>query len=393
MKHRKPLMRLAGDNMVIGIKDLAKLFAITIVTCCAIFVCSLFLNYNIDIVGIKDEVITHQGMIMYDAQVASGKVVVGVSGGCLVITTVIMLVFCVKNYIDSHGKELGILKALGYSNFNVAKHFWIFGLSVFIGSVLGYIGASAYMPTFYEMQNKEGLFPQILPQFHFGLAICLLMLPTVLFAFLAVLYAFFKMKNPVIALLKETQKVRVKISRKDTKDLLFLTDLRKITLKRRKILVFFVGFSAFCFSSMTQMSMSMDDLSSETFSWMIISIGLILAFMTLLMSLTSVIKANAKTIAMMKVFGYSQNECSKSLLGAYRPVSYMGFAIGTAYQYILLRIMVDIVFADFENMPEYGFDYKALAISLVAFIIVYELIIYCYSRRIGSLSVKGIMLE
>ena len=99
--------------MVIGIKDLAKLFAITIVSCCAVFVCSLFLNYNIDVVGIKDEITTPQGMIMYDAQVASGKVVVGVSGDCLVVTTVIMLIFYVKNYIDSHGKELGILKALG----------------------------------------------------------------------------------------------------------------------------------------------------------------------------------------------------------------------------------------------------------------------------------------
>ena len=144
---------------------------------------------------------------------------------------------------------------------------------------------------------------------------------------------------------------------------------------------------------MTQMSMSMDDLASESFSWMMISIGLILAFMTLLMSLTSVIKANTKTIAMMKVFGYTEKECSASILGGYRPVSYIGFVVGTLYQYILLRIMVDIVFADYENMPVYSFDFKAMAITLVLFIIVYEAIIYCYSRRIGKQSVKAIMLE
>ena len=175
--------------------------------------------------------------------------------------------------------------------------------------------------------------------------------------------------------------------------LLIDCDLRKNTLRSRRILVFFVGFSAFCFSAMTQMSMSMDDLASESFSWMIISIGLILAFMTLLMSLTSVVKANTKTIAMMKVFGYSEKECSHSILGCYRPVSYIGFAIGTAYQYFLLRIMVDVVFADFENMSEYGFDYKALAISLVTFVAAYEFILYFYSRKIGKLPVKSIMLE
>lgn len=379
--------------MVIGIKDLAKLFAITIVSCCAVFVCSLFLNYNIDVVGIKDEITTPQGMIMYDAQVASGKVVVGVSGGCLVVTTVIMLIFYVKNYIDSHGKELGILKALGYSRFHVAKHFWIFGMSVLIGSVLGYIGAFVYMPTFYEVQNNKGLFPQMSPQLHLLLAFSLIILPTVFFMLLAVLYAFFKMKSPAISLLKEVQKVKVKISNDEKKEFPFLMDLRKNTLRSRKILVFFVGFSAFCFSAMTQMSMSMDDLASESFSWMIISIGLILAFMTLLMSLTSVVKANTKTIAMMKVFGYSEKECSHSILGCYRPVSYIGFAIGTAYQYFLLRIMVDVVFADFENMSEYGFDYKALAISLVTFVAAYEFILYFYSRKIGKLPVKSIMLE
>lgn len=379
--------------MLIGIKDLAKLLAITVVSCCAVFVCALFLNYNIDIVGIKDEIITPQGLIMYDAQVATGKVVTGVSGGCLIITTVIMLIFYIKNYVDSHGKELGILKALGHSNFSVAKHFWTFGLSVFAGSVLGYAGASLYMPVFYEVQNREGLFPQLLPKFHPGLAFCLLVLPTVFFTLLAVLYALFKLKKPVMDLLREVQRDKTKIGKGETRELPFLIDLRKNTLRSRKILVFFVGFSAFCFSSMTQMSMSMNDLSSDTFSWMIISIGLILAFMTLLMSLTTVIKANSKTIAMMKVFGYSWSECGKSLFGGYRPVSYIGFAIGTVYQYILLRIMVDIVFADYEKMPEFSFDYKALFISLGAFVVVYELIIYIYSVKIDKQSVKGVMLE
>ena len=95
----------------------------------------------------------------------------------------------------------------------------------------------------------------------------------------------------------------------------------------------------------------------------------------------------------MKVFGYSEKECSSSILGGYRPVSYIGFAVGTAYQYLLLRIMVDVVFADFENMPVYRFDCKAMVLTLVLFIAVYEGIIYCYSKKIGKQSVKSIMLE
>ncbi len=379
--------------MLIGIKDIAKLFAISIVTCCAVFVCALFLNYNIDIVKIKDEITTPQGMVMYDAQVATGKVTVGVSGGCLVATTVVLLIFYVKNYIDSHGKELGILKALGYSDINVAKHFWVFGISVFVGTVIGYAAAAVYMPTFYDIQNNMELFPKMQPEFHFFITFSLIAFPTVFFMLLAVLYAFFKIKSPVLGLLREAQNVKIKVSKADEGDFPFLTDLKKSTLKSRKILVFFIGFSAFCFSAMTQMSMSMDELSSESFSFMIISIGLILAFMTLLMSLTSVVKSNTKTIAMMKVFGYSQKECSGSILGGYRPVSYVGFVVGTAYQYLLLKIMVDVVFADLESIPEFNFNFKALAVSAVTFIAAYEIILYCYSRKISGQSVKSIMLE
>lgn len=379
--------------MVIGLKDTAKLFAISVIACCAVFVCTLFLNYNIDIAGIENEITSEQAVIMYEAIVLMGKVVTAVSGGSLVITSAIMLLFHIKNYIDSHGKELGILKALGYSDGKVAKHFWVFGLSVFAGCVLGYTGAFIYLPNFYKAQNKEGLFPELVPQFHMSLAVCLIVLPTVSFIFLSVLYAYLKMKSPVMHLLREAREGKVRVRKNETGDLPFLQDLKKGTLRSRKILVFFVGFSAFCFSAMTQMSMSMNQLASETFSWMIISIGLILAFMTLLLSLSSVVKGNDKTIAMMKVFGYSRKECSGSLLGCYRPVSYIGFAVGTVYQYALLKITVTFIFAEYEDMPEYGFDVPIMLISFAAFLITYEVILACYSRKIGRLSVKGIMLD
>ena len=44
-------------------------------------------------------------------------------------------------------------------------------------------------------------------------------------------------------------------------------------------------------------------------------------------------------------------------------------------------------------MPEYNFDFKALVITLTAFVITYELIMYLYSLRIKKLSVKSVMLE
>lgn len=362
--------------MVIGIKDTVKLIGISIIACCAVFVCSLFLNYNTDIVSVKDEITTEAGIAMYNAQVSTGKVTAVVSGGCLAMTSVVMLLFYVKNYIDTHGKELGILKALGYSNIKTAKHFWVFGLSVFVGCVLGYVLAFLYLPTFYELQNAEHLFPEIHIQFHPLLAFFLICVPAICFSVLAVIYACLRLRHPVLDLLKEKCEYKIKVRKTETKNMPFLADLTKSTVRSRKTLVFFIAFSAFCFSSMVQMSMSMKELSSQSMALMMITIGLILACITLFLSLSSVVKGNTKTIAMMRVFGYKHSDCSKAVLGGYRPFSYIGFVIGTIYQYVLLKIMVTIVFSDVENVPEYNFDFKACAITLVLFILTYEIAMY-----------------
>lgn len=382
--------------MIVGIKDSAKLFGISIIACCAVLVCVMFTNFQMDLAGIKDEVTSEPAATFYEAQLSTAKVVVAVSGGCLLITSVIMLIFYVKHYIDTHKKELGILKALGYSNMKIAKHFCVFGISVLIGALIGFGGAFLLMPLFYEVQNEDKILPEITIGFHPSLFFCFVLIPTAAFALLAVLYARYKLKKPVLTLLKDIPQPAKKIrNQKDAegKERTFTDDLKKSTLKSKKSLVFFILFAAFCFSAMTQMSFSMNDLASEMMGIMIILIGLALSFTTLFIAVTTVVHGNTKTIAMMRVFGYSRQECGKAILGGYRPFAYIGFAVGSVYQYVLLRIMVDVVFKDIENVPEYHFDFPAMLVSLAVFAAVYELIMYVYSERIKKISVKEIMLE
>lgn len=144
---------------------------------------------------------------------------------------------------------------------------------------------------------------------------------------------------------------------------------------------------------MMQMSFSMDELASVMMSVMIMSIGIVLACVTLLIATTSVMKANAKTITMLKVFGYEARECAGAVLGGYRPWAYIGFAAGTVYQYVLLKIAVEVIFADMEGMPEYGFDLPAMLGTLAAFVLLYEGIMRVYAKQMEQLSVKEIMLD
>jgi hypothetical protein len=389
-------MRSAGDDMVVGIKDAVKLIGISIIACCAVLVCTLFLNFYMDIAGIREEIISEQVLVFYEAQVSTAKVVSMVSGGCLLATSVIMMIFYIKHYIDTHKKELGILKALGYSDFKIAKNFWVFGSSVFIGTALGFSGAFLLMPSFYTLQNEDEILPEITIHFHPTLFVCFVVIPTVLFAILAVFYACYKLKKPVLMLLKDNLHISVKVRKRKAEkndDCLFIDDLKKNTLKSKKTLVFFIVFASFCFSAMTQMSASMKELSNAMMGVMIMSIGLVLACTTLFLAITTVIQGNTKTIAMMRVFGYSQRECCKALLGGYRPLAYVGFAVGTIYQYALLRIMVDIVFKDVEGVPIYKFDFPVMLISLAAFIVIYEIVMFIYSEKIKKISIKAIMLE
>lgn len=382
--------------MLVGIKDAAKLVGIFIIACCAVLVCTMFINYNMDIIGIKEIITSEQVMIFYEAQVSTAKVVSAVSGGCLLITSVIMLLFYIKHYIDTHKKELGILKALGYSNLKIARNFWTFGISVFLGTALGFIGAFLIMPSFYKVQNEDKILPDISIHFHPLLLVYLVIVPTVAFAILAVCYAWHKLKMPVINLLNDNSRNSSKVkNHKECKsgNSLFLDDLKKNTLRDKKVLVFFIIFASFCFSSMTQMAFSMKDLASFMMGAMIMLIGIALACTTLFLAITTVINGNTKTIAMMRVFGYSQKECCKAILGGYRPMSYIGFAIGTVYQYALLRIMVDIVFKDIQSVPAYKFDFPVMLISLAAFIVLYEIVMYTYSVKIRKISIKEIMLE
>ncbi|MCI8488030.1 MAG: ABC transporter permease [Clostridia bacterium] len=379
--------------MLINVKSLLKLFGVSIVMCCAAFVCTLFLSYNMDIAGIKDSLSSDAAVTLYNALITTGKVTAAVAGGYLVITSAVLLLFYVKNYIDSHGRDLGILKALGCSNMKTALRFWVFGLSVLAGCAAGFAAAYLYLPAFYKLQNAEKLFPDIAVKFHFSLFLCLVILPSAVFSLLAIFYAWYKLKKPPLELLKNAHEIKNKRNKQSDKERSFLSELRSNTLRGKKSAVFFIAFSAFCFSAMTQMSFSMKKLASAQMAFIMITIGLVLAFVTLFLSLSSVVKEHAKTVALLEAFGYTPKERSKAVLGAYRPVSYIGFAVGTLYQYGLLKIMMSLVYADIQNIASYGFDFVALAIFLPLFVAVYELMMFAYSLKIKKTSLKKIMTE
>lgn len=380
--------------MVISFKDSLKLFGIMIVVFCAVFVCTFFLNFYLDAIAIKDTVLPEQ-QVLYDAQLATAKVVCAISGGFLALIAMVMVVFYVKLYVDGHMRQLGILKAMGWSNSRIALRFWVFGLSVLIGCALGYGAGHIAMPFVYKGLTINTLNIEI--HFHWSLIVCLVLVPAVVYSLLSCGFAYLALRRPANDMLKERTEVKVKRRQekpaKGGKDRSFLVETCFKTLGRKKLLVFFVAFACFCFSAMVQMGASMKQLSTETMGLMILIIGIVLAVTTMFMAVTSLIRSNLKNVSMMKVFGYSVKECALSVFGGFVPFAFLGFAVGTAYQYGLLSLMVNIVFKDVGEMPDYGFNVPVFFITLACFIVLYGAVMVAYSYKLSKVSVKEVMLE
>ncbi len=383
--------------MIIRLRDSLKLFGVVIMCACAVLPCALFINSNKDTVLIKDSISNPADMALYDALIASGNAIIAIAGGALTLTTVVMQFFYIKNYIDARSEEFGILKALGYSDFRIAKGFWVFGFSIFTGTCIGLIIAYGMMPAFYrEMRDmKENPeFPEIIMHFYPELILILIVLPALVFMVTSVVYGMVKLKRPPLELIRGSKKVKIRKINQNDKEQPFLKDLRQGTVKSRRSLVFFIGFASFCYSCMLQMSMSMGDFASEMMAVMILIIGIVLAFTVMFIAVSTVIKQNRKSIAMLRVFGYSGKECGYAVLDGYRIPSLIGFIIGTLYQFGLLTVMVDLFFDEkAAEILDYGFDIPGLIIAAVSFIVIYEIFMRAFSAGIKRVSLKEVMSE
>ncbi len=377
--------------MIISPKDGLKLVGISVVSFCAVYVCTFMLNYYFDVLPLGTT-IPEQSYALYEAQLATAIFAASITGGFLGLIAAVMLVFYIKLYVDGHAKQLGIMKALGYSRERIAAEFYVFGLSVFVGCALGFGVGWASMRAIYDGMTIDGI-GEIAMTFHVGLLFALVFAPTAVTSVLSVLYAYVSLGRTVGELIRgKSEKIKDR-PLKSGKERPFLSEMLLRTLTAKKSLVFFVTFSCFCFSAMVQMGLSMEALAPKTMGYMILAIGILLAVVTMLMSTDSLVRGNSKNISVMKAFGYSLRDCAASVLGGYVPFALIGFGAGSVYQFGLLQLMVNVIFANVGSVPEYTFNVPVFFITLAAFVVGYAAVTAYYILKINRISVKEVMAE
>ena len=379
-----------------SIKDLYRLVVVSVISFCAVFVTNLFLNFYLDISLLDQTNWLPEIQAAYDAQVAISWLIASISGAVLSLTSMLLLFFYIRQFIDQHKPELGILKAMGYKNWEVARKFWLFSLPIGLGTGVGYFSSFAMMPHFYQLRNQSGVLPEITIMQHWSLFLFLVVLPTLAFTALAVLCASYYLRLPALDLLKRVSSSQKSPKRKATKkirkDRPFLKDFSASLLWSRKLLIFFVIFGSMCFSAMIQLSYGMKELTDEIIQSMMMSIGTVLSVAILYLSLGVLLQENQETLAIMKVFGYSKNECHKSLFAPYRFLAFLGFVLGTGYQYGIMQLLLRLMEKSIAQKVEYDFDFGVCLITLLVFTLVYESFIYLSSRKIDQLTIKQVML-
>lgn len=375
--------------MIISLKDGAKLFGIAAVIACAAFVSTFFWNYYLDAVDLKD---TLQGdtLTLYNAQLLSAQLTNLIALLGLGLIAVAIAVFYVGLYVENHASSFGILKALGYSDGRIARDFWVFGLSGLVGGAVGHGAGYAFAPLVYEMMAKD-LFT-VPMHYHFEITLCWVLVPAIVMAGVSILCAFLKLRTPVHLLLKgKAEKVGKR--KPASSDCPFLRDMTWAMPASHKLLTFFVAIASWCYGSMLQMGWSMKDLSSVAMGVMMLVLGILLAVIALVLAFTSLCRANRKSVVLMRAYGYTTFECSRAVFWGFRPFAYLGFAVGTAYQYGLLRIMLDFVFNGVEGVPDYSFDVGAFFVTLVTFAVFYELATLYFTYRMCKTNVRQLSQE
>ena len=380
--------------MIAQLKDLRKAIAVVIVSFCAVFITTLFSNLYLDLKGLDITGFNIMQKKFYDAQLIVSKFVVIITGTVLSISAAVMLIFYIKQFIDDSKHKIGILKAQCYSNNFIASKFSIFGILVFLGSLLGYGSSHLFMPKFYESRNTDNILSELTINFHPQLLLIMVILPSLLFLVISIVYVLFNLNVPTINLLKQINSTNKKIRKRRFRQYKnFFKELRATVLFSNKTLLFFVIFAALSFSSMIQMAFGMRDFVDGTIRIMMMVIGVILSLSILLISLEVITNSNVKNISILNIMGFSKSECSKIVLSGYRVVAYIGFVLGTVYQYFLIRTLLKVLSEKLDSETTYNFDLISVIGSLIAFVLIYEIFILYYSNRIKDLNVKKIMME
>ncbi len=374
-------MKLGGSHMV-QMKETFKSVGIILICFCIAFLETLFFSYSRDLKALDVSALSIEQQALYDAQLSMCLMMHVISFCILGGFGFVLLFFSIERYIEENKQNMGLLKALGYHNKEIAISFSKFAIPTCIGCAAGYLLAIAFSKLFYKEMNGD-ILPGFTFQFHFDILLLLIFLPTILVLIFSIFIAVLKLRRPPLDMINDLEKNRKSKACKEVNP--YLKQLKRTVLKNHKLLVFFEAFSVICFASCIQMSFTMKKQAntSALLFWMMFGIGLLLGITILFLAFKFIYKGNIKYILILKAYGYSNKECRNAFYSSYHVVSLIAFIIGTIYQIGLLSMMFQVFSKTIEI--KYRFDWLGFLYSILIFCTVYGFIFVYYHFKIKKM--------
>lgn len=126
-------------------------------------------------------------------------------------------------------------------------------------------------------------------------------------------------------------------------------------------------------------------------SIMLFLCGLIIGTTVLLLAIFGVISSYKKYIAIMKIYGYSEKECSYAVLDGFRGISIIGFLISIPYTYLLATIMFSWISMTSDMIYPVEFNLQSVIVCFLLTMAITEIIIRITKRKVTGISFKEVM--
>ena len=183
----------------------------------------------------------------------------------------LLLIMTIFNSINTEAPRLGVMKALGFSNFEISRKYFLFFFMIFLPCAIGYGLGFWLLPYFSSIMLSDMALPVSRANINYIIAAILVFVPAAVFSVLAYLVSILKVRKPALELIRSGGKKRENwIVRRINKGITtgnYLTGIRKTVLYSRLFVLFFVIFGGFALGVQIQFAFTMynmtDSLTSE----------------------------------------------------------------------------------------------------------------------------------
>ena len=229
---------------MVSFKTTIKSIGVIIICFSAVFLETLFLSYQMELLKLDTTGFNELQKNIYNANLDMCNMMNIIDALVIGLFSFILLFFSIERYVDENKSNMGVLKALGYSNNKISLSLMKFALPVFIGCILGYICAVCFSKIFFDAMNNGKEFGVDI-SFHFNVVIFLVMillLPIVTLAF-SYLVGRLKLRAKPLDMINNYEKNKKSKRTKERDN--FLKEVRMTMLKNHISLIIFVAFATF----------------------------------------------------------------------------------------------------------------------------------------------------